>query len=76
MNGRFAPKAALGGLEIQLLLYPRKQTQPEIAACPKSANSRPNTFFLYLFRDSHLISRLHPSEHETKCLRPPGGMVT
>ena len=27
MNGRFAPKAALGRLEIQLPLYPRKQTQ-------------------------------------------------
>src|SRR5882762_2194375 len=26
-DGRFAPKAALGGLEIQLPLYPRKQTQ-------------------------------------------------
>jgi hypothetical protein len=25
--GRFAPKAALGRLEIQLPLYPRKQTQ-------------------------------------------------
>ena len=27
MNGRFAPKAALGRLEIQLPLYHRKQTQ-------------------------------------------------
>ena len=27
MNGRFAPGAALGGLEIQLPLYPRNRTQ-------------------------------------------------
>jgi hypothetical protein len=27
MNGSFAPEAALGGIEIQLPLYPRKLTQ-------------------------------------------------
>jgi hypothetical protein len=27
VNGRIAPEAALGGIEIQLPLYPQKQTQ-------------------------------------------------
>jgi hypothetical protein len=37
MSGRFAPEAAIGGLEIRLLLYLGKQANSEIAACPKSA---------------------------------------
>jgi shikimate dehydrogenase-like protein len=39
-------KAALGGIDIQLPLYPRKQTQIEIAARPKGALSESEKAFL------------------------------
>jgi len=39
-NGRFAPKAALGRLKIQLRFIPESRLNSEIAACPKSAAAR------------------------------------
>jgi hypothetical protein len=35
---RFAPEAALGRLEIRFPLYAESRLNPEIAACPKSAD--------------------------------------